>query len=216
VDMIFDGEVIAGSFNDTVSNVRKKSVQAANSELFIFHYALYEDFLADNDTRTMGQIKSEMQKIKTEIDEDSPIKIHPYYFANSEEEILQMYAKVREKNGEGIIVKARDSKYTNRRNHAWMKVKNNSTIDVKVVDWEEGTGEIKGMLGALVVDVDGVKVNVGSGFSRQQRMDFWDNIEDLEDQLVEVSYHEKTPAGSLRHPVFESVRYDKSEANTVS
>lgn len=216
VDMIFDGEVLSGSFNATVSEVRRKSKQAHDSQLHLFHFGLYDEFINDEDTRTMLQVKQEMQKLKSFLPDDSPIKILPHYFANNEEEIALMYGKVREKNGEGVIVKSRSGKYTNRRNHAWMKMKNKSNIDVSVVDWEVGTGEIAGMLGALIVDVDGVRVNVGSGFSRQQRVDIWENIEDMEGEIIEVSYHEKTPAGSLRHPVFEKIRADKSVPNTVS
>lgn len=94
-------------------------------------------------------------------------------------------------------------------------------------------------LGGLVVDRAGVRARVGGGFSDQERLDIWESWlvdrADIEDEdivmdkdafiftgelgdpgstdligrLIEVKFHEVTPAGSLRHSRFIRFRDDK-------
>jgi ATP-dependent DNA ligase len=110
-----------------------------------------------------------------------------------------------------------------------MKMKAEETLDLTVVDAFEGTGKYEGKLGGLTVLHEGLRVNVGSGFSDQQREEFWelydedmqrrkecgDRGEDAVDTLLgavaEVQYHEVTPDGSLRHPRFVRFRGSVSE-----
>ena len=60
----------------------------------------------------------------------------------------------------------------------------------------------------------GNPVNVGSGFSDEQRVKFWKHRDELIGVLCEVKYKEissdkKTKAHSLRFPTFETLRTDK-------
>lgn len=69
------------------------------------------------------------------------------------------------------------------------------------------------MLGGLTVDYNGVPVRVGSGFSDQDRQVLWaiwmTDPEQLKRKMLEVSFHEVTPDGSLRHPRAKRFRPDK-------
>ena len=93
-----------------------------------------------------------------------------------------------------------------------MKFKNEATEDVRISGFKEGGALTKyeGMLGAFVVDYYGVSVDVGSGFTDDQRKEFWGNRNSLIDTMIEISYIERTKDGSLRHPVFERLRPDRS------
>jgi len=61
---------------------------------------------------------------------------------------------------------------------------------LEVTDVEEGTGRNEGKLGALVCegidDGKAIKVNVGSGFSDDNRDEFWTNRSTIPGQVVEV------------------------------
>ena len=51
-----------------------------------------------------------------------------------------------------------------------MKIKKFYDFDLQIVGYEEGTGRNKGRLGAFVVDYNGNKVKVGSGYSDEERV----------------------------------------------
>ena len=82
---------------------------------------------------------------------------------------------------------------------------------MEVVDAEEGYGRNKGTLGALVVKYKDNTVNVGSGFTDEERKNFWENREDIIGRVIEVKYKEittdkKTGLESLQFPVFCGLR----------
>ena len=91
-------------------------------------------------------------------------------------------------------------------------------MDLPIIRCEEGSGRLSGTLGAFVLDYKGNEVNVGSGFTDEQRAAFWENRENLSGILCEVKYKEissdkKTKSESLQFPVFVTLRTDKSEVS---
>jgi DNA ligase-1 len=111
---------------------------------------------------------------------------------------------------EGVIVNL-DTPYECKRSKNLIKVKKFYTYDLEVVDIEEGDGRNKGTLGALVVKYKNNTVNVGSGFTDEERKNFWENREDIIGRVIEVKYKEittdkKTGLESLQFPVFCGLR----------
>lgn len=213
IEIVLDGEIVSGSFNKTVSEVRRKDEQAVDAEYHAFDILPLETFKSDSKSgcKIAGPYK-QRRKLLEDVAKFAPIeaiKTTPRYFVNSQAEISAIYEKVRARGLEGLIVKDLDGLYHRRRNHGWMKIKNEESVDVPIIATEEGTGKYAGQLGALVVDVDGIAVNVGSGLSDEQRASFWEAKGELIGRLVEVEFHEKTPDGSLRHPRFVRFRDDK-------
>lgn len=206
---VFDGEVVSGHFNDTVSAVRSGSENAVDAEFHIFDGMLKEQFIAEKCPHTL----TERRAILSRFQMTDKIKLLPSYIANSHVEVQQMFKTIFEGGGEGVIVKAPAGLYEFKRSHNWLKIKGEESVDCIIIGAEEGTGQIVGQLGALVVDVEGVKVNVGSGLSAEQRQNLWvaHSYGNLVGRCVEVEYHEKTPDGSLRHPRFKRFRDDKQE-----
>jgi DNA ligase-1 len=115
---------------------------------------------------------------------------------------------------EGIMIKKLDAPYECRRSTFWMKWKPVITVDLEVIDIEEGTGRNAGRLGALVcegVDEDRtIRVNVGSGLSDSDRDNFWTRKDSLVGYIVEVKADAVTQnqdgTYSLRFPRFERFR----------
>jgi DNA ligase-1 len=113
---------------------------------------------------------------------------------------------------EGIMIKDPEAGYECKRTVKWMKLKPFIEVSLTVVDTEEGTGKNVGRMGALVCEGvdDGrqIRVNVGSGFSDQQREDFWSCRAD--GHIVEVRADAVTQnqdgTFSLRFPRFKSFR----------
>lgn len=121
---------------------------------------------------------------------------------------------------EGVIAKNLCGLWEPKRSTNLCKFKAELTCDLIVVDWEEGTGKNKGLLGALVCESsDGlVRVNVGSGYSDEQRQTL--TFENTIGKIVEVLYNARiTKKGSeidsLYHPRLIKLRDDeKTEADS--
>lgn len=110
---------------------------------------------------------------------------------------------------EGVVFKRLEAGYTFDRSSDWLKHKSNETGDFKVTAVMEGVGRLSGTCGALVLDVDGKSVNVGTGFSDDQRDSIWKRRDSVIGETCEVAYDCRTKDGSLRFPVFKTIRWDK-------
>jgi DNA ligase 1 len=115
---------------------------------------------------------------------------------------------------EGVMIKDVDAPYECKRTHAWLKAKPFIEVTLSVTAVEEGTGRNEGRLGAFVCagqdDGKDIRVNVGSGFTDEQRSTFWTDRNALVDQLVEVRADAVTQnqdgTYSLRFPRFKTFR----------
>lgn len=231
LECVIDSEVVSGNFNKTVGDVRRKDEQATDAKLAMFDLLPMETFTKEDKKgcAVAGVYRDRRKKLEAmyaHAAEGAPLMTLPIFTVINEKEIHELYEKVRARGLEGLIIKDPNGLYHRRRNHAWTKIKAEESADVVIVDVEEGTGKYAGMLGALVVDYNGVRVNVGSGLSDEQRREFWEAYKiqhrefgptsDLDVKLVgrmiEVEYHEVTPDGSLRHPRFKRFRDDKLAA----
>ena len=113
---------------------------------------------------------------------------------------------------EGIMIKDPDGKWEGKRSVAWLKQKPFIEVSLSVTAVEEGTGRNQGKLGALVCEGEDddkkIVVNVGSGFSDEQRAEFWAAKDTLIGQVVEVRADAATRSQdsedtwSLRFPRF--------------
>lgn len=84
-----------------------------------------------------------------------------------------------------------------------LKVKNEETFDIKILDIFEGKGKNINKLGGFVTKMG----NVGTGLNDQDRIKFYSK--DMVGQIIEVKCMEITPDGKFRHPVFLRLREDK-------
>ena len=115
--------------------------------------------------------------------------------------------KIWARGGEGVMLNSSIGKYEIKRSKELLKVKHTEEHILEVVDILEGTGKFEGMMGALVVDYNGNKLGVGSGFNDAQRKDIWDNPERYIGRSIEIdTFGESTNAlgeKSLNCPIFK-------------
>lgn len=225
-----DGEIVSGTFNETVGSVRRKSETATDAFYHIFDAVPLRLMLDHSKREFKGHYKFRRQFLDYLIEYAPFVGIlkTPRYLVHNVAEIQEWYQKFRDDGLEGAIVKPMYAPYEKKRSHGWLKMKNEETEDLRVVGAFEGTGKYVGQLGGLIVERehDGkmVEVRVGGGFSDAQRSIWWHSfnsdkaIADLRPEdcvilhrLIEVEYHEITPDGSLRHPRFLRFRPDKEE-----
>jgi DNA ligase-1 len=192
-----DGELIIPglTFQQSCGRLRSNNPNPG-AQFWIFDTPTIEDTLIER-RRFLSNLFSEPVKGVTLI---------PHYVIHSMEELRFNYQSALSVGYEGLVIKNPDAPYQRKRSWDWMKMKQIETIDVPVIGWFEGTGKYAGMMGGVTIELpDGTECNVGSGFSDEDRAD----PEQFMNKIVEVEYHQKTDAGSLRHPRFVRVREDK-------
>lgn len=145
------------------------------------------------------------------------IQLIPSHVVNSLEEAKEIFRKYVEDGFEGIILKNLNSFWEDKRSSNLVKFKEELFADLRVVGYYEGEGKAAGMLGGLVLESeDGViKVNVGSGFTDEQRIQIWrdKNLNIVEIKFNGITEDKRTGQKSLFLPIFQRERLDKSAAN---
>ena len=150
------------------------------------------------------------------------IEVLPVLYRGTDtSKITEFLDKITSEGGEGCILNLCDAPYVWNRTWNLQKVKKFDSLDLEVVDIEEGSGRLAGTLGAIHVRYkDGNIVKVGSGFSDDERKLYFNNPALILHEIVEIKFFEestsKDPSGktiySLRFPTWVSnIRIDKLE-----
>ena len=219
MDVVLDGEIMSSSFQDLMKQVhRKDNVEAGDAILNLFDVLPLADFekgIYDKDQTTRSSM------VKFWVETNQALLPSVTYVANElvdldTEEGQARYKEINAKaiagGYEGIMLKDPLAPYECKRSVAWLKLKPFIEVSLTVVDTEEGTGKNVGKMGALVCegvdDGKAIRVNVGSGFTDQQRDEFWSCR--VDGQIVEVRADAVTQnqdgTYSLRFPRFKAFR----------
>jgi DNA ligase-1 len=213
-NIVFDGEIIGKDYTDTMNQLFAKG-QNKQATYMIFDMLTPEEFYkgeSDNDywTRKQGLIN-----LRKSIDSKRFNNLHFVEpIAILDNPTIEQFNKIMNNvvaNGfEGIMVKPLDSKYKAKRSYDWQKLKPFESDEFKIIGFEPGDGKLKNTLGKVIINVNGVSVGVGSGFSEAQRDDIWNNQQQYLNKWIEVQYQEKIEkTGSLRFPTVKNIRLDK-------
>jgi len=220
-DCVLDGEVMSADFQDLMKQLqRKDGKKATDAVLHLFDFIPLTDFLSGSwdkpQTTRSNYVKywvmeneSVLQHVQAcaweDVDLDSK---------EGQERFVELNKKAVDGGYEGVMIKDVDAPYECKRSHAWLKAKPFIEVTLEVVDVEEGTGRNEGRLGAVVCsgedDGKNIRVNVGSGFTDDNRSVFWSGRDALIGQLVEVRADAVTQnqdgTYSLRFPRFKTFR----------
>jgi DNA ligase-1 len=214
---VIDGEVVSNSFQALMKQVhRKDDVQASDARLMAFDILPLKEF--KNGRSMLGQkqrslrLKSYKDVLKhcgVDVIEQKEVDLDSYV---GELEFKQFNKDAIAAGFEGIMIKMPDAVYECKRSTSWLKQKPFIEVSLTVVGVEEGTGKNEGRMGAIICEgVDDGKtiaVNVGSGFTDDQRTEFWMGKDDLVGQIVEIRADAATisqdseQTWSLRFPRF--------------
>ena len=198
-----DGEIITGSFNKTVSEARRKDSQALDAQYHIFDWIDDKRAQKPYRERVMALDALEANTLDQNGNPLGAVRFVRVYEVSCQSEADDFYQYFLDQGYEGLMLKDPHAPYQHKRSYAWMKMKEEQSIDTPIIGWEWGTGKYEGMIGAFLIEHNGVRVKVGSGLSDELR-DV--NPADLLQRLIEVSYQHETPDGSLRHPRFKRFR----------
>lgn len=148
-------------------------------------------------------------------------KIVPHRYVDNLEQANEYYHEALSNGEEGIMLKTVTHLWEDKRSNEMIKFKCEKICELKVVDWLEGTGQFAGYLGKLACESDDglIEVNVGSGFSREFRIDT--KPEDIIGKIISVKFNEviesvgKPGKFSLFLGRYIETREDKYEADDL-
>jgi DNA ligase-1 len=215
--MVFDGEVMSGSFQDLMKQVhRKDNVEANDAVLNLFDVLPLSEFNSGLGTLTQlersqgllswyGPFKEHMPNVTVvgqELVDLDTVKGQERFKMINTQAVAGGY--------EGIMIKDPEAVYECKRSVAWLKLKPFIEVSLSVVDVEEGTGRNAGRLGAIICEGEddgrNIRVNVGSGFTDDLRSSLWICRDTVLNNIVEVRADAVTQnqdgTYSLRFPRF--------------
>jgi DNA ligase-1 len=225
--VVLDGEIMSSSFQDLMTQVHRKSdIKANDAILNLFDMCPLEDFEKGfwNKSQT---VRSKM--VQTWVEQNTDLLPNVTCLANELVDLDTDAGQLRYKEinaqavaggYEGIMIKDPEAGYECKRSVAWLKLKPFIEVSLTVVAVEEGTGKNIGRLGALVCEGEDdnrrILVNVGSGFTDDQRIDYWKDRDAVVGKVVEVRADAVTQnqdsSYSLRFPRFLRFRgFDNGE-----
>lgn len=226
-DMVFDGEltlVDKGNLSDNESfrkatgiiNADVGAVDKTTISYTIFDVLPASEFDLGTSNATYRNRRRLLDEIYAPKFDGVFVKVLPTEYMGTDQSMIPaLLDKMVREDKEGLMLNY-DAPYKCKRHNGILKIKRFYTMDLPIVGCEEGSGRLKGCLGAFVLDFKGNSVRVGSGFTDQERVSFWDRRESIVGTLCEVKYKEvskdkNTGAESLQFPVFVSLREDKTE-----
>lgn len=221
-EYVFDGELLKENndcldsgdlYRETTSIVNSKLENKKEIVFNIFDTLPLKEFMDGKSLKIYEERRKELEVLNTL--NLTYLRIVPILYVGTDHSKISELLKLMEsQNKEGIMIN-RNFIYETKRTPSILKVKSMESIDLKIIGFEEGRGKNVGTLGAIIVDYKGYKVNVGSGFSDEDRKYFWKNKEEFIGKIIEVQYFEesKNVNGdlSLRFPVYLRMRFDKTE-----
>jgi len=228
--LVFDGELMSTSFQELMQLIHKKIAQEVKDVYYaVFDVLPYEEFVKGESTKTLIERKNQLSEITREhpdffwanqlqIVEHNEWNLAKEHGQGQVDQTLTYYLdQALEFKFEGLIVKDRNSLWKAGRDNSWLKIKPFIERSLPVIEIEEGTGKNKGRLGNLICEgLDTgqlINVNVGSGFTDEQRQEIWDNKNSYIGMIAEVRADAVSEAlngkYSLRFPRFKAWRGTK-------
>lgn len=220
---VLDGEIVGNTFQELMRQARRKeNVSADDSVFHVFDFVPLQEFMAGVWREPLRNRLAILQKLESVFNTSTNVRLLPHINVDLDtaagKDGFERYCRDTVAAGfEGVMIKDLGAPYECKRTTHWLKYKPVITVDLEVVDVEEGTGRNEGRLGALVChgwdDGKEITVNVGSGFSDSDRDNFWTDRRVVVGRTVEilcdVITQNQDGSYSLRFPRFVRFRDDK-------
>jgi len=198
-----------------MKEIRKKDHTIENPRYKIFDLISYQDFIDKKSKTTFSDRYENYMKIESPSGILDPVE---QTVIKNTEHFEEMSAYADNHGWEGLIIR-KDVPYAGKRSKNMLKVKSFNDAEYKVIGIETGPFRIisedtgleveEEMLASVVIEHKGSQVNVGSGFSLNERRQFFDNPKDIVGKKITVQYFEESVDNdgdlSLRFPTLKTI-----------
>lgn len=215
---VLDGEVILlvdgkENFQATVSAIKQKKEVMRQFRYSIFDCLTAEEFEAQESKAPFSDRVQRLSQVCQILcnkypNHFVPVMQHLY----SEKTMAEQHRLCKEEQGEGLMLR-RDTGYVGKRSADLLKVKEFSSAEYRVIEVKTGTKTIANIptnvMSAVRIDHKNYPVWVGSGFTDEQRLFFYQHPEHIIGQIIEVQFFEesqnKKGEWSLRFPTVKCI-----------
>lgn len=215
-----DGAMETKDLFRATSRVLKNTKADKTRILFnIFDWVPLEEFIAGESIREYHDRRDKMDAVYSiHLKENPDTKVRlvkELYRGTDLNKIAELQRDLVDRLGwEGLMLNYTKGKYVTKRTPKLLKIKKFFNSDVLVKDVYEGTGINKGRLGGVVVQFKDFEVQVGSGFTEEERVKYWYNPNSVVGHIIDIQYFEETQnqdgGKGVRFPTFKSLRVDKA------
>lgn len=227
--IVLDGELVgkneeglsdSANFQKSTGIANSKDADKTSLKYVIFDTLRLEEFQNGKSEYTYKIRRQLLLELKETIAKHNLKNIEVvqmFYEGTDQTEIDKWLDYCEEHDYEGCMINL-DSPYECKRVKSLQKAKMFKDIDLRCISVNEAiTGKYKGTLGSITCKYKNGTVDVGSGFSDEQRGYYFNNPNEIVGKIITVKYKETTTnkkgGESLQFPVFVTVRFDKDVAD---
>ncbi len=216
--VVLDGEICVMSgasedFQSIMKLIHKKDYSIETAQFKIFDLIDLNEF---NNKRGHVQLNDRLNRLNTTISGLKYSSVLEMELVKDDNHFLQWQDKVSANNWEGVMIR-KNIGYEGKRSKYLLKVKKFHDAEYIVTKIEptdfryivEGKEITEVMLGNVIIEHKGFEVGVGSGFSIDQRKEFFKHPEKILGKTITVAYFEETKNQngglSLRFPTVKFI-----------
>lgn len=203
-DGVLDGELynheLKNDFNKIVSLVKKVKCTEEDYEEAesLVQYHCFDSYYPSEPQLTYKERKARIADIVATIEnsEDEPVQFVGLFNSvevNNEEEVEKVLDECIAQGYEGVMLK-KDVPYFFGRSFDMLKYKRFVDDEYKIVDFEEGRGNLKGIAAAVIcIAENGTEFKAGVTGTQEYARDLYENRANYVGKMATVKYQELTP-----------------------
>lgn len=220
--MVLDGEVCLmkdglESFSGLMKELKMKDHTIKDPKYRVFDAIPLDDFRNKYSEKKYDKRHKDAQKLVSKCKSDTLECIEKFEY--TEEKMSEMMDVVQKEKWEGLMLR-KNVPYEGKRTNDLLKVKSFQREEYKVIDIETSPisnngGEFAGKMGLknVIIHHKDNEVRIGSGFTCEERIYYYENPDEIVGKIISVQYFEETMVTdknknitySLRFPTFKGV-----------
>lgn len=223
-DLVIDGELCIfengkENFKKAVSEIKRKSGMIMNPRYVVFDMLTPKEFESKESVKKYSERMAELRRFVEENKLMTNISVAECIQIKDEKHLQKLKETASKKEWEGLILR-KDEIYEGKRSNNMIKVKKFKDGEYECIDLQTGkmrfiiNGKDKEIetMSRITIDYHGFPVDVGTGFSLEERNMYAKNPDLIVGKVVCISYLEeskdKDGKPSLRFPSFKGIYGD--------
>lgn len=220
-NMVIDGEICMldangnENFQGIIKEIKRKDHTIENPFFYMFDLLTMEEFINKEGTTPFSIRNVQLDNLFFQR-EFTKIDYLPQTILIDEQMLMFHVSAAKENGWEGLMLR-KDAPYQGKRSNDVLKVKQFYDAEYIVVDIENAVNRVivdgkevaEMMMRNVVIEHKGYRVQVGSGFSHEQKRYYFENPNEIIGKQITVCYFEETKNQnggiSLRFPTFKAI-----------